>query len=355
MRIGRRIAASLLVCAGLLLALSASPALAQKRGNAADFNGVWETVIPEVNARYTLTLTVKGKTVTGTFTNDEDGQYNGTLTGSVDPSKDGTVEAGRLEYVYIQPIAGTTGKGYFIVSDQNTIAGFVESEGDSTKYGWEGEKIGTGNQSATRGNADDFTGTWQTAIPKVNARYEMVLKVDGDSVIGWFINLEDRQYNGYITGTVNPGLDGSPEGGRLDYTYRQENGGRGSGYFVVASDGTMAGFTQTLDDSTKYGWEGFRTGRDIPKEIADVPNDEILIGRDDDDDGRTGKRVRITADVTGYDKAGGGPDKCYLADGDTANLLGSDPGDQNWKHLQGQNVCNGDDFWIYDDGKLENL
>jgi hypothetical protein len=74
-----------------------------------------------------------------------------------------------------------------------------------------------------------------------------------------------------------------------------------------------------------------------------------------DGDGGGGNRVRITAEVTGYDDAGGGPDKCYLQAGDTADLLGSDPGDPAWKHLQGAGVCDGDDFWIYDDGKLANL
>ena len=71
--------------------------------------------------------------------------------------------------------------------------------------------------------------------------------------------------------------------------------------------------------------------------------------------GGEGTRVRITTGVTGYDAAGGGPDKCYLQQGDTADLIGSDPGDPTWKHLQANGLCNGDDFWIYDDGKLENL
>jgi hypothetical protein len=64
--------------------------------------------------------------------------------------------------------------------------------------------------------------------------------------------------------------------------------------------------------------------------------------------------MRITAEVTGYD-APRGNDKCYLHPGDTAAFLGVDEEDPIWKHLQGTGACNGQDFWIYDDGKLEEL
>jgi hypothetical protein len=64
--------------------------------------------------------------------------------------------------------------------------------------------------------------------------------------------------------------------------------------------------------------------------------------------------MRITAEVTGYD-APGGNDRCYLNPGDTAELIEVYADDPAWKHLQGAGVCDGQDFWIYDDGKLDEL
>lgn len=339
-----------LACAGLLTGLFAAPALAAERGNAADFNGVWETEVPEVNAHYTMTLTVQGKRVTGYFTNKEAGQFNGTITGSVDPSKDGTAGGGRMEYVYLQPEVGAKGSGYFIVADDGTMAGFVQGEGDNTKYVWQGTRVSDGT-SAERGNAADFTGTWATTLPDVGASYTLALEVKGTSVIGVFSG-KDGQYDGTLKGKVDPSKDGTAGGGRMEYTYRQPAiDATGGGYFIVSDEGTIAGFTYSDDSKNdKYVWQGTLLSKKIPT----IPEDGED-GGDDPDPDPQGGTVRITEAVTGYDKEGGGPDKCYLNEGDEAELLGVGTKDDTWKHLKGDDICGGDDFWLYDDGKLEEL
>jgi hypothetical protein len=64
--------------------------------------------------------------------------------------------------------------------------------------------------------------------------------------------------------------------------------------------------------------------------------------------------VAIIKKVTGYD-APDGNDRCYLDPGETAKLLGVDPDDSIWKHLQGIGACDGQDFWVYDQGELRAL
>ena len=51
---------SWLACAGLLMGLYAAPALAAERGNAADFNGVWDhPYVPDMSATNQRNLTLQ--------------------------------------------------------------------------------------------------------------------------------------------------------------------------------------------------------------------------------------------------------------------------------------------------------
>jgi hypothetical protein len=149
MRLTRKTASILLTCAGLFLVCFSVPAISQERGNAADFAGEWQTVIPKVNARYKIVLRVDRHHVTGDVYNTQDSQYNGSITGTVDPSLDGTPKGGRLDFFFVQPIVGQKSTGYFIVAVDGTIAGFVSTEGDSKKYGWEGKRVSGGNTKPT--------------------------------------------------------------------------------------------------------------------------------------------------------------------------------------------------------------
>lgn len=196
--------------------------------------------------------------------------------------------------------------------------------------------------AAKRGNAADFAGVWETEIPDVNARYRLTLRVEGNNVDGEFVNLQDPRYNGTIGGVVDPSLDGTAKGGRFDfYCYQPKVKTGCTGYFIVGVDNTIAGFTMMDGDATRkqYGWEGKRKLGTASTTQTPEP---------------TKKGVKVVADVTGYDAPGGG-DRCYLSPGDTAALLGVDDGDPTWKHLQGTGSCDGQDFWVYDEGQLQEL
>lgn len=196
--------------------------------------------------------------------------------------------------------------------------------------------------AAGRGNAADFAGVWDT-VASSGAEYRMTLRVDATSVSGEFVNSTHPELSGYIFGTVDPSLDGKASGGVLTYVWNQPNIQpeiQGKGSFIVTTDGTMAGFF-TIDGPSKkkHTWEG--------KRIATAPKPSPKPGP-------TQNGVKVTADTTGYD-APGGNDKCYLNPGDTAGLLGVDKDDPTWKHLQGTDACDGEDFWVYDDGVLRDL
>lgn len=104
------------------------------KGKDSDFAGVWETIVPEVNAKFRLTLRLNGNNVTGEMINEQDPKYNGTLTGTISNAK--------LTYTYSEPAVNATGGGFFIVSAGQTIAGFTHTDTSKTKYGWEGHRIG---------------------------------------------------------------------------------------------------------------------------------------------------------------------------------------------------------------------
>jgi hypothetical protein len=110
------------------------PAADQIKGTNADFAGTWDTKVPDSNAKYLLTLSINGNTVTGDFVNQQDPKYNGTLSG--------TAINGRLAYTYTQPQVNGSGRGFFIVSAGNTIAGFTYSSDQPKKaHGWEGRRV----------------------------------------------------------------------------------------------------------------------------------------------------------------------------------------------------------------------
>lgn len=133
MRLGK-ITSSLFVCLGLLMALSASPALAAYilTGTSADFEGAWDTVIVEVNAKYRVYMHHEGNTIEGTMENRQDTKYSGRFTG--------TYKDGRLYFTYVQPKVGATGDGQFIIASDGSLSGVVWATGEQNKkvYVWTG-------------------------------------------------------------------------------------------------------------------------------------------------------------------------------------------------------------------------
>ena len=104
-RLGIRIASTLLACAGLFMAF-ASPALAfATTGTGADFEGAWDTVIVEVNAHYRLYLHHEGNSVEGNFDNTQASQYSGTLKGEVKDAGEAREEDDRRLFLATAVIA----------------------------------------------------------------------------------------------------------------------------------------------------------------------------------------------------------------------------------------------------------
>lgn len=188
--------------------------------------------------------------------------------------------------------------------------------------------------AAERGNAADFEGVWDTVLTGPNGESSVLitLHVSGTAVTGYVVSKMHPEFNSTIAGTVDPSKDGTAAGGVFAY---QWGDGR-TGSFIISVDGWMGGFVSYPESSKKYVWEGIRISAPTPKPQP------------------TQKGVKVTAEVTGYDVPGGN-DKCYLNPGDTATLLGVEEGDPNWKHLQGTGACDGRDFWVYDEGVLEQL
>jgi hypothetical protein len=63
--------------------------------------------------------------------------------------------------------------------------------------------------------------------------------------------------------------------------------------------------------------------------------------------------VQVLAAVTGY-AVRGGPDSCYFAPPDTAQLIKVDDADQSWLFVKGTSGgCLGQEVWVYNGGELK--
>jgi hypothetical protein len=230
-----------------------------------DLNGTWNTKTSQ-GADYVLTLRVDGDNVSGSFVNKIAGQYNGTLHG--------TATGGVLKYKYFQPKIGNgyqgEGFGTFMVSNGSLIGtgsarrlkqaplGAVP-EGGYTDFSWNGTR--TDSTAGIDISPSAFGGVWRVYTSQ-NASFDVTLFVVGDSVKGEFINLQNREYNGTLTGTVGAGS-------RLRLTWIQPaSGATGGGALWVHTDGTMGGgIDYKASGPDKMGtyihWYGTRTGLKI--------------------------------------------------------------------------------------------
>jgi hypothetical protein len=107
----------------------------------------------------------------------------------------------------------------------------------------------------------DFGGVWDLRTVQ-NAHFKLTLHVDGDSVTGEFVNLDNGIYNGTLTGTA--------KGGKLPLTWVQpQNGGAtGTGTLHVHTDNTLGGaITYKAPGATQptlYRWYGTRLAAAAP-------------------------------------------------------------------------------------------
>ena len=188
---------------------------------------------------------------------------------------------------------------------------------------------GFASPALAAGTSADFEGVWETEVVEVNAHYRLYLHHDGNKVEGNFVSEQDPKYNGTLKGSV--------EKGRLTYSYVQpEVKGEGFGYFTIDSDFTITGLTSPGRGLGKqYRWRG-------------TPDQSTLNAHTTTKPEPAQNGVKVTGAVTGYD-APSGNDKCFLHEGETATVIGSDQSEPKWKHLQGTGACDGQDFWIYDE------
>ena len=75
-------------------------------------------------------------------------------------------------------------------------------------------------------------------------------------VTGSFIHTGPGGTNRDYTGTLEGTLEN--EGRVLNYKYKQNNGGTGSGYFLVSEDGGGIDGAGKTTDGTRFTWKGTR-------------------------------------------------------------------------------------------------
>jgi hypothetical protein len=192
MRSARKIVSSLLVCVGLIMATLASPALAfVTTGTGADFEGAWDTVIAEINAKFRVYLHHEGNEITGNFENQQGApQYNGRLKG--------VVENGRLYYTWWQPKTGATGDGQFTIASDGILSGVVRNNGESVYRHWEGhptKSTAAAHATAPGGGGDDNGGGGGGGadIRTVGANGTTVYEdADGTTETGEYLNPGDQ-------------------------------------------------------------------------------------------------------------------------------------------------------------------
>ena len=111
-------------------------------------------------------------------------------------------------------------------------------------------------RSTGRHTPRGFTGEWSTTTGQGATFTITLVSMPDGKVTGSFIHTGPGGTNRDYTGTLEGTLEN--EGRVLNYKYKQNNGGTGSGYFLVSEDGGGIDGAGKTTDGTRFTWKGTR-------------------------------------------------------------------------------------------------
>jgi hypothetical protein len=181
-----------------------------------NFTGTWETTFG------LMTLTQDGDRVKGTYV------MEGTTS-----SIEGRVEKGKLTFRYQEP--GVQGEGSFeLAADGQSFTGRWREDGTTAWLPWKGKRVRATDRPLT------FDGVWETTYGRMR------------------LIEEPRHVHGLYAYSAHSSLDGTREGNRLVFRYREPDAA-GEGWFELSADAnTFEGKWKAQGSATWAEWTGRR-------------------------------------------------------------------------------------------------